>query len=405
MSFRYGPNVHADRPTYVASISDKQVVKDGLKRLEIPNWKHWASQCNEKNIEQEFLYATILMCTPNVTRLEIDDGTIREEETGYKVPKWLKLIQYASNGNHFGRTHQFNQLASFHIDLQFLKLRHLAPIFKLQSMRKVTLIGLVEWAETKEGEPGFLRRLLAAGTSSVEELRLQKSFVHSDVLDVLISSACKLRVFEYQSADDRFPLNGEGGAHYWYPIDQRVEYDWDSATNSYKTIIRSLETHCLSLETLRLRQKPSAQGYIQHTGVLETVGRFENLAHLEAPINTLTVENSAENLVEKLPRSLQTLSTSIVWGVHPSYKPALDNLALCCREYLPSLQLIRLEPQIPLENRNWNWEQIRKSLLDQAIRCEIQTTYIDDDSGDWDSHDDELETDSVSSSDVSLYSE
>lgn len=231
VSFRYGPNAHEDRPVYAPSISDKQKIKDSLKRLNMPDWKKWASCCNEAGVEQERLYATLLLYTPNVSRLDIDDGALE-----YKFPDWLKMFRQAVGDGGFRRIHRFEHLASIRIDLQYLKLRHLSPVFKLHSMRTVTLIGLVEWGNTKQDEPESLRRLLPAGMSRVEHLHLKGSFVHGDVLDVLISSIQKLRSFEYRSSDARFVVNGHGSADYWGDSFKTgfERYDEDDAINRYE---------------------------------------------------------------------------------------------------------------------------------------------------------------------------
>lgn len=230
VSFRYGPNAHEDRPVYSPSISDKQTIKDGLKRLNIPDWKNFASDCNQVGAEQEHIYATLLLYTPNVTTLSIDDGALE-----YKIPDWLKILRHIVSGQGFGRGHRFEHLKSIRVDLQYLKLRHLAPILRLQSMRKVTLIGLVEWGNSKEDKPESLRRLLPAGSSQVEDLCLQESYLDAEVFGVLVSSIKKLRSFQYRSTDARFVVNGHGSADYWGDSDKQgfERYDEEDARNRY----------------------------------------------------------------------------------------------------------------------------------------------------------------------------
>ena len=237
VSFRYGPNVHAERPDYVPSVSDKQLVKDSLKKLNIAkfDWKKWASDCNDRNVEQEQLYATILLYTPNVAKLEIDGGALAAmEQKPNKLPWWLVHFRHVVNGKDFGRVHRFQHLKCIRVDVQRLRLRHLAPIFRLPSMRKVTLIGLVEWAHTEEDSKEALQRLFRV--SFIDELHMEKSFVHDDVLDVVISCVKKLRGFRYWSSEDRYEVNGWSTDEYWGITEQEgyepYPYE-DEGRNSY----------------------------------------------------------------------------------------------------------------------------------------------------------------------------
>ncbi|KAL1596615.1 hypothetical protein SLS60_009263 [Paraconiothyrium brasiliense] len=221
ISFRYGPNVHAERPKYVPSINDKQLIKDSLKKLGAADidWKQWASDCNDQNVEQEQLYATILLFTANVESLEIDDGALSVVgETANKIPWWLVHFRHFVNGRSVGRVQRFQHLQSIRVDVQYLKLRHLAPIFRLRSMRKVTLIGLVEWAHTEEDSTEALRRLFRV--SPIHELHMEKSFVEDNVLDVVISCIAHLRAFRYWSSRDQFMVNGRNSDDYWGLSDQ-----------------------------------------------------------------------------------------------------------------------------------------------------------------------------------------
>lgn len=219
VSFKYGPNVHADRPAYAPSILDKQLIKDALKDSEIPGWKSWASDCNSTDVDQEHLYATILMYTPNVEHLDIGDGAQSETEDPLpdsEFPEWLMIVRQVVNGSFFGRVHRFEHLRSIRIDVQCLKLRHLAPIFRLRSMRKVTLTGLVELSHTK-AKLGLLRRLLPANCSSVEELELPRNWIHLEALDILLTSFRQLKSFQYYKDMEMF------AEHYDEVVDLRMD--------------------------------------------------------------------------------------------------------------------------------------------------------------------------------------
>lgn len=235
ISFRYGSErdwwderKYRDSAAYAPSVHDKQLIKDGFKKLGLPNWKAWASDCNEASTEQEVIFAAILIYTPNVEHLDVCEG-----ELSYRFAYWLRNLRHAVNG--VGEFHRFEHLRSIDVNLKYLKLRHLAPIFKLQSMRTVILTGLVEWAHTKEDEPEVLRRYYPARTSMVEDLQLKESFVEDSLLDVLLSCIVNLKTFHYDTCDDGFEINGDASTDYW-GVDLKPEferYGYDDTKNCY----------------------------------------------------------------------------------------------------------------------------------------------------------------------------
>jgi hypothetical protein len=235
ISFNYGLQVHEERGLYLPSISDRQLIKDSLKGLHIPkfDWKQWASACNDRHVDQELIYATILLYAPNVTRLEIDDGV--PIKTAARLPWWLYNFRKLVNGVDFGRVHKFQCLRSIRVDVSYLKLRHLAPLFRLRSMRKVTLVGLFEWTSVGEATKEELQRLYPSRASLIDELHMEMSFVEDDILKVVISSINKLKVFQYWSSTDHYMPNGQNSDGYWGISAQEgyVPYDLDHASNSW----------------------------------------------------------------------------------------------------------------------------------------------------------------------------
>ena len=211
MTFKYGVQVHAERAPYQPSAADKKIIKEGLKKvLGVPAWKAWASDCNDPGAEQELLYATILMHTPNVVALDIDDGNVP-----YKIPKWLDLIRWVVNGSHVDRLHRFTHLKSIRIDVWFLKLRHLAPIFRLQSLRRVRMVGLIDANEAEERKTTELERLVPPASSPVEELSFRDSFVDIGALSTVLGYIRGLKHFEYGHTDEKWDSHGRASEDYW----------------------------------------------------------------------------------------------------------------------------------------------------------------------------------------------
>ncbi|KAF1978892.1 hypothetical protein BU23DRAFT_549596 [Bimuria novae-zelandiae CBS 107.79] len=402
MFIRYGPNSHADRLAYAPSIADKQLIKDGLKKLAMSDWKVWASSCNETNSGAELLYATMLMCTPNVASLEIGDGALQPKS----LPKWLWIIRQIVNGHFFGKVHRFEHLHSIRVDVQYLKLGHLAPVFKLRSMRKVTLIGLVEWAHLEDDRPDSLRRVLPAGISLVEEVHISKSFVHGDILDVLFSSFRKLKMFRYWSTDERF-VNGHAGVDYWRsPHAARVQaYNDDSAGNNYYSIVESLVRHQTWLETLSLSDDRSIHRAAPFTA------RFRNftvLADLTVYYSMLIKDPvDGASIAENIPRSIQSLTIQFGDSVARHYKQVFRYLALNCQQYAPSLQKLRLVEDSVTIKWDRGWVEVEKLFADRGIAFELGSVYSQDyDYANWSStaRSETDEDSDLTSDEESLYS-
>ncbi|KAF2247382.1 hypothetical protein BU26DRAFT_400333, partial [Trematosphaeria pertusa] len=357
LTFNYGSGVHCERESYHSSVSDKKIIKEGLKELEIPGWKSWATDCNDDGVEQELLYATILMHTPDVTSLDIDDGSV-----SYKTPKWLELIRWAVSGARFGHMHQFSRLNSIRIHVAHLKLRHLAPVFRLPSLREFQIIGLIEIGQRK-GRADSLRRLIPTGASSIEALSLRSSFVNIDILSVLLNSVRTLKRFEYQHSEDRYLSLGDG-----------EEY----------CLVKSLHRHRRCLESLSLGEDISDE---DNTEVLHSafgsLRDFDKLAHLEAPLpGFIDVRLGAQAaLVENLPPSLETFCIVIGWDSREhKCMPALEQMATYCRDFVPLLKKVRIEVQPPSRLFRYDWDRIRKPFSEQGVGVIVERVAEDDDS-------------------------
>lgn len=383
MTFKYGYHVHAERAPYRSSAADKKTIKEGLKVLDVPGWKAWASDCNEPKAEQEMLYAAILMHTPNIVSVDIDDGRLP-----YKVPKWLDLIRWAVNGSNIGHVHQFGQLKSIRVDVLNLKLRHLAPIFKLRSLRSLKLVGVMEPDVTTEGKADHLRRLVPVASSPIEDLSLQESFIDASALSTVIGFLRELKSLEYQHTDDRWLLYGESSEDYWLggdTVPTRTYYP--TIQPDYSNLRTDLERHHKSLKSLSLGENME---YTTTTfGLIGSLRIFENLTHLDVPLSALVnlYQDTPQILVENMPRSLQKLTIHI--GSHKRKYgciPAVHHMAVAHREYMPTLQEVRLVPVDDSRSyHSYDWEAILKPLSEQGINLVIDEaleTLLPDESSD-----------------------
>lgn len=399
----YGHGVQYAPENGVPSLADKRTIKDGFKALGIPSWKTWASDCNDNHPEQELLYAAILMHTPNVTCLDIDDGTVP-----YKMPHWLDIVRWAVSGSRFGQMHQFARLKSIRVDVSKLKLRHLAPIFKLRSLREVKLIGLIELADVKEGKPDFLQRLLPAGTSPVENLTIQDSFVNNGILSVLLGSVQALKRFEYHHSDLRLPLAGQGGGEaYWAgPHWDGSNRPWSPdefplAMLNYSSLVTSLDRHRHCLEVLILREDMSEDSIQEHPGLLSDLSTLCTLTHLETPYHALTDMHryTGCTLAETLPRSLKTFGISIGWNDREQEcMSAVEHMATFSHECIPSVTEVQITVKSALFL--YNWERLRKMFSDRGVNLVVKEGLEGDDEDGWESDD---TSESTESDEYSLY--
>ncbi|KAL5438771.1 hypothetical protein PMIN07_004832 [Paraphaeosphaeria minitans] len=373
ISFSYGPNVHSDRPPYVSSIADKQLIKDSLRSLGIPkfDWKQWASDCNDREADQELIYATILLYTPNVTRLEIDDGAALEPPG--RIPRWLNHFRKIANGVDFGLVHRFQYLKSIRVDVQYLKLRDLAPLFRLRSMRKVALVGLFERPFTGQAAKAELRRLFPNRGSPIDELQLEMSYVDNSVLDVVISGIKKLKIFRYWSSTDHFEVSGRNSDEYWGISGQEgyERYDETAASNSWYMLVRSLESHTSSLETLSWRDGIHSQDR-HYIGALGFLSGFAKLSHLEVPLAVLAQQTQAtnttvESIVANLAHSVQFLTMNVIHDGMAYYRRCLDYMACNLGENLPLLREVRVIYHSLLTPAVYDWEGFGKMLAYRGI--------------------------------------
>lgn len=214
IAFGYGYRANEVRPRYAASIADKHIIKDALKKLSIPglDWKKWASDCNDVHGQLERLYATILLYSPHVQSLEVQDGPLYDEDEDEimegRSPWWLVYLRQIAGGAVFGGVHGFEHLGSICVDAVFMKLRFFAPVFGLRSLRKVTLRNLREEAYTRRENVKEFRRF-AARPSAVEEVCFEGCFVDDGVIEAVVGCVARLRVFRYGISDEQMHFGDE----------------------------------------------------------------------------------------------------------------------------------------------------------------------------------------------------
>ena len=173
----YGGPPHPNN-RYIASAQDKKMIKEGMRRLRIPNWKAWATDCNANDYTIDNLLSAILMHTPNVSTLEIQHhGSFQSQR-----PRWLDILKKSITDVPFGHTHQFERLRTIHVRARSFNLEHLSILWRMHALRKLHLDDLVAVECVEEPITSTMRHLIPKACNNLEELVLDSCFLHMDIL-------------------------------------------------------------------------------------------------------------------------------------------------------------------------------------------------------------------------------
>ena len=358
LELSYGPGVQESCKRYTPSVADRRDLKAAFKNLSIPGWKEWATDCNDESVNLDILYASILMFTPNVKSLTIDDGSLP-----YGFPKWLNLIQSAVTGASLGTVHRFSHLESIRIDVEELSLRHLWSLFRLPSLRQLTLLGLSDNGDANQSILTTKFWKAPPGSSPIQELVLLDCLLSLPHLVLLIKSCATLRVFAHRH-------HGQG----LYIPYMHANPSRDPVNLRYPGLIAALKPHHHSLETLQLWSKFEEQRHPHdETGFMGDFGDFKNVTTLKASFSALV--NPAQSptmLVRSLPPSLRTLTLSVGGASRElDCMPALEYMAAHCRTYLPRLENIHADVKFPKSLVYYGLDRLQKPFRDAGVKLHV----------------------------------
>ncbi|KAF2186450.1 hypothetical protein K469DRAFT_686858 [Zopfia rhizophila CBS 207.26] len=323
------------REKYNPTVSDRGLIKNRPKAVDIPGWKKFATKCNNYCDEQEeILFAAVLMQTANIETLEIEDGP-----TPYQVPRWMDLIRHTASGNSFGRIHSFKHLRSVRIIRGFMHLADISPLFRLQSMRTLSLEEVMETAHDAKWN-------IPPCTSLIEELYLYDCLILPETLAGLVSCCRKLTVFEYVS------------------VDANVN------TQVYR-LGHALQRHSHALKSLLL-----ADGFFsvsQHYSAFwlsDSLRHYEKLTRVAVPLSALvdkTIPRSC-TLADRLPACLRRLELN-VGSEEPASEcePVIKHLANSSSTYLPLLEEVTISiDSIPIHFK-LDWKRLRDAFSASGV--------------------------------------
>lgn len=380
--FLHGKEAHLDRVRYIPNAQDKKILKQGMKMLDFPDWKTWATRCNTDNIELDILHTAIMLHTPNLVELHVEDNWI----SPYQDPKWIELIKKSTKGDTFGHTHSFSCLESVRVDAKVMVLHQLAPLFHVPSLRRLHLQDLRE-ARLGRWPVPKLERAIPPACSNIEELTLEECFINSDNLLALSRSMVGLKRFRYE-------------------IDPELQLPADTGS----VLISVLEQHAKSLEELHIHvmhvdpvveEDEGVNALYMHGGLKS----FAALRRVDCPLSSVVDmrPGASADLLEELPPSLTTLYITIrPCTKEHEYMRALEQLADCHNK---SLKEVRLDVKIPATRFPYDWSCLVQPFsaagVDFAVRQDADDEGFSDDWED-ESTDSDL---SDSSDEVNLYSD
>ncbi|KAF2737690.1 hypothetical protein EJ04DRAFT_550418 [Polyplosphaeria fusca] len=377
VSFTYGPYTNRGRTRYARSVKDRQIIKSGFKSLDLPDWKIWATTCNNDD-NNEMLYAAVLMHTPNVISLRVDDN-----KTPHNIPHWIQLIRHAVGRGNFGRLHTFSLLEEVWINIDSLRLTNLVPVFRLPSLRRLTLLGLVETSRTVKGDPYPFKWPIYVASLPLEQLSLLRSSIDVKVLTRIMDSCRSLKRLNCSRDSDPWVWAKANDPDFPWNHDTIGSDGERFAPFHYPTLAAALERHSETLEELHiwdaigeLDVDRSVELSESRFGVIPSLTSLSHLSSLRLPLGALVdpAEPCYSTLAERLPPSLTSAKLYLGGRENRTIRiPALEQFAANAAAYVPSLECFVLEVDYSrVAKRGYVWDRIREPLQENNVRFLVQ---------------------------------
>jgi hypothetical protein len=377
---------------YKPTAQDKKIVKEGIRALAISGWKEWATDCNENRDKNETLYNVLLLHTPNITSLGIDDASTAD----HRCPPWIDIITKASNGTLSKHTHRFEHLQSVRLDVRIAGLSHLAPIFRLQSLRFLSLRGMDELCCTQciERETArSLQRLIPKRSNNLAEIYLESTLLRT--LGVLLASSRQLKSFKYDVALDHL---------YDQPDDQLNQLNMDKWLGHTK-LSTALIQQSATLESLDItydalvEERTHGRIYLH-----DDLTNFVSLKRLSCPLGAIAAGDPS-TFVERLPPSLEVFRTTVRrYTTDHKCLGALEHMAYYSKIHTPQLKEVQVIIPKTAQWFSFDWERLLTPFSAAGVGFVVEKEEDQEDSfnGSWGKESSES---SESSDEEDLYSD
>jgi phage gp46-like protein len=389
----FGSRTHREGRRYRPTARDKKTIKEGLRALGTSDWKEWATRCNEDLVNDDALQNAILLHTPKITSLSILDFVTDRP----RHRSWFDLITKAAAGTLSAQSHRFEHLRSIRVDARTSSLNDLAPLFRVQSLRKLQLREIYEYGmfdcitcrdprEHIEKSALKLQRLIPPACNNLEELDLERTYFSMLSLEVLLSSSRCLKSFKYDVSFD-YLLHRE-------TPDEDCRNTLSEVLGSLKVSLEALDVFCDPIVDERNRR-------VVH--LRDGLKAFVALKQLSCPLGMI-MDGCTDTFAERLPSSLLTFQTPVRRFTEDQHcLDALKDVAFCYRKHVPRLEEVRVIAPRSASWFRYDWEPLVQLFsAETSISFLVQHEDDDEDFGDW--QDDSTES-SRSSDEVDLYSD
>ncbi|CAO2649771.1 Nn.00g010630.m01.CDS01 [Neocucurbitaria sp. VM-36] len=358
----YGSWGHRNYKRYDATAQDKKTIKEGLRMLSISNWKSWTADCNAVDGATEALHSAILMYTPDIISLVIEDAG----SYGQQGPRWIDLIRKATTDISSMHTHRFEKLRSIRVGAGHYTINQLAPLFRLASLRQLCLNELVAFDIGGGAGPQALQRVVPQCCNNIEELQLEQSFLNMEILGVLVASPRKLRILKLDITLEC--ISHELNAHH-----ELGAMKLSRVLRPQKDSLQSFYLNCDA------RAEEETRGAINLHGGLRN---FIALEHMSCPLTSVieTRIGASATLIESLPPSLLTYQTVVRKFTNDrNCLIALEHMAANCHTYAPHVKNIYIGVPSPAPWFTYEWEPLVKSFSKTGVNFVVEEAQDDDD--------------------------
>jgi len=296
---------------FTPSSADKRILRESLKQLQIADRSSWVEKYSVFRFSN--LCEIALLHTPNLRRLIIhnepvmrdlslgNDRPIQPIESNSNTVGHMQLLKDAALGTPKGLSPVYAHLHSIHVCMGQVQLATVLPLFRLPSLRRLSLAGL---NSSQSLSTDYLSSVLPEDSSSVNDLALRNSCLYSADLSQIIAGCRELNNFIYV---------------YNHPPYQPVVPDI-----SYPALKTALEKHKNTLEILDVDDESVSSDIIEpnNRGHIGSFKDFKNLICLGIPMEAFEAlkepppDFSADvdvvaGLGELLPHGLHRLSLTI----------------------------------------------------------------------------------------------
>ncbi|KAF2707613.1 hypothetical protein K504DRAFT_503842 [Pleomassaria siparia CBS 279.74] len=289
--------------------------------VEVDNWMNRLTLALDESAQ----LSIVLLLATNIRELTILSDATLSIGSGRDFD-WVNMLIDAACGSPRGLENSFQHLNRFHFEmpLSFIQMPYLACILRLPSLRTFILEGATHPFPISPAE-----WRCAAASSGVEHIRLDRSFLDSNVVAMLLASCKAVKTFTYEYDSITWEPFSPPPANRW------AQHSWSMIGDALRRHEDSLETLTLvdntdaALMTIVARHFPAFQTGLDY-GHLGSLHRFQKLRDVQVPLAAFTskmswapdaTEYNAQDFPYSLPSGIEYLDISVDQKEYPGFRP------------------------------------------------------------------------------------